>query len=90
MKFKALRNICITLTLLITHGTTAFVVYEYCYLTWGMKSAGYSAPPSVAIILGLPFLVLSILFLALAIGFHKKYKREETKNEKAVESKSIR
>ena len=56
----------IVLALILSHLMCIVVAYSYSSQVWGIKYAGYSAPPSVAFISGIPFAIgiLACLFLA--------------------------
>ena len=60
------------LAALLSDWMCAVVAYNYCDLLWGGKYAGYSAPASTAFLLAIPFAVVIIVCIALAIVFGKK------------------
>ena len=57
--------------ILLSHAMCVVVAYNYGKLVQGME-AGFSVPPSVSLLLGIPFLIGVILCAALALVFWKK------------------
>ena len=72
-KFKILSRICIALAILLSEIMCAVVSYEYCDLQWGGRYEGWSAPPSVAVVYAIPFVIGIVLCIALSWIFHKKH-----------------
>ena len=69
---KALSIIFGAAAALLSHIMCAVVAYNYCELQWGGKYAGYSAPPSTAFALALPFILGVGVCAALALYFHHR------------------
>lgn len=69
-EIMGMRRICHKITAVLatclSHITVAVVAYNYCALQWGGKYAGYSAPPTVALLYGLPFIAAIIVCLIIA------------------------
>lgn len=72
---KILRNLFAALTVLLSCWMCAAVAYNYCALQWGGQYAGYSAPPSVAFFLAVPFGVGIGASGGLAVFFHRRVKK---------------
>lgn len=71
-KFKILCQISITLAIILSNIMCAVVAYNYCAIQWGGKYEGWSAPPSVAFLSAIPFVIGIIICVILAWIFHKK------------------
>ena len=44
----------------------------YCDMLWGIKYAGYSAPPSTSFLSAVPFVVGIVVCIVLALYFSKR------------------
>ena len=72
---KTLAWVFALLAVLLSDLACAVTAYNWCDLSWGAKYLGYSAPPSVALLLGLPYLLGAILMALLAFLFYRKAQR---------------
>ena len=59
------------LAILLSDVMCAVVAYNYCNLSWGGKYAGCSAPPEVALLLSIPYLIGIIVCVVLFLAFRK-------------------
>ena len=73
---KKLSVLFFVLAVLLSDVMCAVVAYVFCDIVWGMKYAGYSAPPSVAFAYAIPFLIGIAACLVLAFFFRKKASRK--------------
>ncbi|MBR5236423.1 MAG: hypothetical protein IKW06_03530 [Clostridia bacterium] len=71
-RFRILRNVCITLALLLSHGMCAETAFNYRGMLCGIEHKGFSAPASIAFIFSIPYVAGIIICLILALLFHKK------------------
>ena len=69
---KHLSYLFAALAILLSNVMCAVVAYSYCGLQWGGRYAGYSAPPSTAFLLCVPYGIGIVICAALAWAFHKK------------------
>ena len=60
--------------LILSHAACALVAYAWCSLEWAGQYHGTSAPPSVALAYGIPFVAAIALCIAFAVYFKKKMK----------------
>ena len=58
----------------LSHAACALVAYAWCALEWAGQYQGASAPPSVALAYGIPFVAAIALCIAFAVYFKKKMK----------------
>lgn len=73
-KFKMLRNVFITLTLVLTHWVCICVSFNYASMLCGIEHKGFSAPANVAFYIAIPYYILILIFAVLAFIFNKKSK----------------
>lgn len=66
MKFKRTAQFFTVFAILLSDAMCAMVTYNYCELQWGGKYAGWSAPPEMAFIYTIPFLICILACLLLA------------------------
>ena len=71
-RFRFFRNLILLVGLLLSHTMCAHVSYAYCAMEWGGRYAGYSAPPSVAFFLCIPYVAAILVCLLLAWRAHRK------------------
>lgn len=71
---KRLRNLCIALSLILSHAMCAVVAYAYRGMLCGIEHNFYSAPASVAFLYAIPFLLGIAVCGILACVFHRKSK----------------
>lgn len=64
------------LAVLLSDAMCAVVAYNYCRMLFGIKYAGYSAPAWLAFLYAIPFMILIVICLVLAVVFNKKRKRD--------------
>lgn len=76
-KWKVATWILAVLAVLTTDAMCAAVGYNYCNLLWGMRYGHWSAGPSVAFVLCVPFMAVAILFAVGAVLTYRKYKKGE-------------
>ena len=72
---KTLAWVFALLAVLLSDLACAVTAYNWCDLSWGAKYLGYSAPPSAALLLGLPYLLGAILMALLAFLFFRKARK---------------
>ncbi len=71
---KKLSILFAALAILLSNIMCAVVAYSYCGMVWGMNYAAYSAPPSVAFLYAIPYLIGIAACAVLAIVFYRKSK----------------
>lgn len=71
---KKLSYLLAAIAILFSNIMCVVVAYNYRGMLCGIKHMGYSAPPNVAFIYVIPFLVGIIICVILAYIFHKKSK----------------
>lgn len=69
---KCLSHLFAALAILLSDAMCASVAYGYCDLQWCGQYAGCSAPPSIALLYGIPYGAGIIICCVLAWSFHKK------------------
>lgn len=69
---RNLSRFFIVSAILLSDAMCAVVGFNYAEMLWGEKYAGYSAPPSTAFFLAIPFLIGIISCICLAILSRKK------------------
>lgn len=57
------------LAILLTNVMCSVVGFNYGKMVWGVENAGYSAPASTALLLGIPYLIGIIVCAVLALVF---------------------
>lgn len=72
-QYKWLAHLFTALAILLSNVMCAVVAYNYCALCWGGQYAGYSAPPSVAFLYGIPYGIAIIICVILAWMFRRKH-----------------
>ena len=70
-KFTILQYLSIALAALFSHIMCATVAYNYCSLQWSAIYEGSSAPPSIAFLFAIPYL-LGILICTVSAWFFRK------------------
>ncbi len=78
-KFKMLRNIFITLALILSHWTCIVVAFNYAGMLCGIEHKGFSAPANTAFYLAIPYYISIAICLVLALVFHQKIVKEKNK-----------
>ncbi len=73
-KYRCLFCVFAGLAILLSDVMCAVVAYSYCDMQWGIRCAGYSAPASVAFLLGIPYAAGIAICVVLACFFHRRYK----------------
>lgn len=73
---KTLSKLFVLFAVLLSDIMCAVVAYNYCDILWGTKYAGYSVSASTAFTLAIPYIVGIIAFVALALTFNKKAKKQ--------------
>ena len=73
---KRLRNLCIGLALVLSHGMCAAVAFAYRDLLCAGAHEGFSAPPELAFLYAVPFAAALLLLMGLAYAFHRKTKKD--------------
>lgn len=63
------------LAVLLMNIMCAVVGFRYGEMVWGAENAGYSAPPSTAFFLAVPYMIGILICVALAMIFRKKQKK---------------
>lgn len=81
MKHRLWKWIFLGLALALSHGMCAAIAYSYSNLYWSGRYAGGSAPPRLALILAIPFLIAAGVCLALSRFFARKEKQDERQRE---------
>lgn len=71
-KFKFLRNLFITLSLILSHIMCADTAFNYAGMLCGIEHKGFSAPANVALILAVPYGIGIVVCVILAIIFDRK------------------
>ena len=74
-KYRYLFYSFAALAVLLSDAMCAAVAYCYCQLQWGGRCAGFSAPPSVALLLAVPYAAGIAICAGLAWFFRKKHRR---------------
>lgn len=67
--------ILIAIAILLFGAMCAVVAYNFCAMQWGAKYECYSAPPDVAFLLAIPFVVG--IALCLIVAFVLTYKTKQ-------------
>ena len=75
--YKKLTILFSGLAILISNIMCAVVEYNYCTLLWGGKYAGYSAPPQVAYLYAIPFIIVILICVGIAYFFWKKHTKQQ-------------
>lgn len=57
------------LAILLTNIMCSVIGFNYGKMVWGIENAGYSAPASTALLLGIPYLIGIIVCAVLALVF---------------------
>ena len=65
------------LTVILLCAMCATVAFNYSQMVCAMNHCGASAPPSVAFLLAVPFLIGILISMALTIVFYKAYIRKK-------------
>lgn len=71
-KYKKLTYLFGALAIVLSNIMCAVTSYNYCKLTIGAQYAAYSAPPWVAFLLCIPYIIGMIICVIAALSFHKK------------------
>lgn len=71
-KYKKLAYFFGALAVVLSNVMCAVTAYNYCELTIGAQYAAYSAPPWVAFLLCIPYIIGMIICVIAALSFHKK------------------
>ncbi len=66
----------IALAVVLSDVMCATVAYNYCAFQWGGKYEGWSAPPDVAFVSGIPYAVGIVICLILARICHKREQKQ--------------
>ena len=74
-KMGIISTIFWVISALLTNVMFASVAYNYSSMICGIEYKGFSAPASVAYLLGIPYLIGIIVCVVLAIIFQKKSKK---------------
>lgn len=69
---KGLGTLFRVLAILLANVMCGVVGFHYGKMVWGAENAGYSAPASTALLLGVPYFIAIVVCLALAYVFGKK------------------
>ena len=69
---KKLSVIFSVLAVLLSNTMCAVIAYNYSYLLWGGRYAGFSAPPEVAFLYAAPYAAGIIVCVILAVAFKRK------------------
>ena len=69
---KTISNLFLILAVLLSDVMCAVVAYNYCYMMWGIKYAGYSAPVSTAFLVAIPFAIAIVVCVVIALYFKKR------------------
>lgn len=69
---KNLSTLFGVLAILLTNVMCGVVGFNYGKMVWGIENAGYSAPASTALLLGIPYLIGITVCVALALVFRAK------------------
>lgn len=80
-KYKFLGSFFAFCTFVFSNVMCAVIAYNYCALEWGGEYAGYSAPPSTAFVLAIPWLLLILLSCLLSYYFFKKVQKNNVDKE---------
>lgn len=72
-KYKYLSYIFIGVAILFSDIMCATVAYNYCNMQWEIRFSGFSAPPSVAFLLTIPYAVGIVICTVLGWFFSRKY-----------------
>lgn len=71
---KRLSVVLFVITAVLSDVMCAVVAYNYRGLICGIEHAGFSAPADIAFLLAIPFLVLIVACVLLAVLFYRKSK----------------
>ncbi len=74
-KFRYLYYMFAGLAVLLSNAMCAVVAYNYCSMQWGIRYACYSAPASVAFLLGVPYVIGIAICVMLSCFFRRKWQR---------------
>lgn len=66
---KNLSTLFGVLAILLTNIMCSVIGFNYGKMVWGIENAGYSAPASTALLLGIPYLIGIIVCVVLALVF---------------------
>lgn len=69
---KSLSTLFSILAVLLSNVMCGVVGFNCGKMTWGAENAGYSAPASTALLLGVPYLIGIAVCVVLAFAFKKK------------------
>lgn len=69
---KNLSTLFGVLAILLTNVMCGVVGFNYGKMVWGIENAGYSAPASTALLLGIPYLIGIAVCVVLALVFRAK------------------
>lgn len=69
---KNLSTLFGVLAILLTNVMCGVVGFNYGKMVWGIENAGYSAPASTALLLGIPYLIGITVCVVLALVFRAK------------------
>lgn len=75
-KYAILQYLSAALAVLLSDIMCAAVAYNYCSLQWSARYEGASAPPSIAYLFAIPYLLGIILCTGSSWFFRKKAKKE--------------
>ena len=71
---KKLSRICLIVAILLSNVMCATASYSYRDMLCGIEHEGFSAPAELAFLSVLPYAILIVVCLILAVVFHKKSK----------------
>jgi len=71
-KFKLISNLFGALTIILLCTMCSVVSYQYCSILCNELHCGGSAPPEIAFLYSIPFIVVSAITLLLHLLFKKK------------------
>lgn len=74
-KYKYLSYIFIGFAILLSDIMCARVAYNYCNMQWGIRFAGFSAPPGVAFLLIIPYAAGIVICTVSGWFFPRKYRK---------------
>lgn len=74
-KYKYLSYIFIGFAIFLSDIMCATVAYNYCNMQWEIQFAGFSAPPSVAFLLIIPYAAGIVICTVLGWFFLRKYRK---------------
>ena len=79
-QYKYLSYIFMFLAILLSNIMCAAVAYNYCYMQWGIRYEGFSAPANTAFLLVIPHAAGIAVCVILAWVFYKRYHKISPKS----------